>query len=283
MTPEENKSRIVFITGLSGAGMSTAMKAFEDMGYETVSNLPVSLLDAFLKATGENPVAIGIDSRTAGFTPRDFLTRVRDARTRPVSLVFLTADYAVLQNRFSETRRRHPMGQNGGLMEGLRAEEALMGPLQAEADLTIDTTQMNTHDLRRYLNGHFRLNDDSLLISVISFSYAHGLPRDADNVFDVRFLRNPHYEPHLREKTGQDPGVAHYIAQDPVYPWFADHLKKMFDGLLPRYREAQKSYLTLAFGCTGGKHRSVHIAEMMADHIEAGGTSVHRVHRELKL
>ena len=284
--PEAERRRVVLVTGLSGAGRSTALNALEDLGYEVIDNLPLELVEWVLAAERKTPIALGIDIRTRNFAVGPFLElfdRLRRDRRRRVELLFLTCDEDVLARRFSETRRRHPLAQDRPLIDGLVAERRLVMPLRARAEPLIDTTALSPGELRRILDGHFRQDaQPGMSIVVVSFSYKLGVPRAADLVIDARFLKNPYYDPELRPLTGKDARVAAHVRSDPDYEAFYGRLKEMLLPLVPRYAGEGKSYLTLAFGCTGGRHRSVALAEAVAQELQSQGYSVTLAHRDLE-
>jgi RNase adaptor protein for sRNA GlmZ degradation len=274
---------VVLVTGLSGAGRSTALKILEDLGYEAIDNLPLGLLGSMAQDGG--PIALGIDIRSRSFAAGTFLDQLdrlgAGART---TLLFLDCDDEVLERRFTETRRPHPLAADRRVADGIAAERRLIAPLRERADLTVDTTSLNGAELRRLLSGHLGLGDGpGMKIFVTSFSYRGGLPREADLVFDARFLANPHYQPALRPLDGRDPRVADYVARDPAYAAFFEGLTEMLAPLLPRYEREGKSYLTIALGCTGGRHRSVAVAERLAAWLAGLGRPVELAHRELGL
>jgi UPF0042 nucleotide-binding protein len=277
------------VTGVSGAGHSTALKALEDLGYEAVDNLPLFLLSGLTADTDRagRPIAIGVDSRTRDFSVRaltDWLARLKSVPGREVRLVFLDCSDEALRRRFSETRRRHPLALDRPVRDGIRHERRLLGPLRELADVAIDTTDLAIGDLKRVLRGHFALDGHpEAAISVISFAYRNGLPREADLVFDVRFLQNPHYVPALRSLTGRDRAVARYIDGDPDLAPFFEGLTGMLLPLLPRFEQEGKSYLTIAIGCTGGKHRSVLVAERLAVWLRRHGRAAIVRHRDAGL
>jgi UPF0042 nucleotide-binding protein len=278
---------LVLVTGMSGAGRSIALKAFEDIGYEAVDNLPLSLLGALVNpAVGKRKaLAIGVDVRTRDFGAQPFLDELDALMSRPdlhVSLIFLDCEDDVLRRRYTETRRRHPLAADRPVMDGIEHERRLISPLRARADLVIDTSHLSLHELRRTLQGHFALDVDSTLaIFVVSFSYRHGIPRESDLVFDVRFLANPHYDPALRPLSGTDPAIGAFIEADPGYAPFFRSLTGLIEPLLPRFRTEGKSYLTIAIGCTGGQHRSVYVAERLAEWLRARGQHVGIAHRDV--
>jgi UPF0042 nucleotide-binding protein len=261
---------------MSGAGRSTALKALEDLGYEAVDNLPLSFLPSLNPAGGA--VAVGIDVRTRGFSPKEVLTGL----PKHVTVVFLDADDELLRRRYTETRRPHPLAFDRPVIDGIRLERQLVSPLRDRADLVIDTSALSVAELRRVLTGQFALNaPPGVAVFVRSFAYRRGLPPDADLVFDVRFLENPHYDPALRPLTGLDAAVGARIEADPGYAMFFARLTALLEPLLPRYANEGKTYLTIAIGCTGGRHRSVYIAERLADWLRREGQRVAVAHREL--
>ena len=277
--------RVLLVTGLSGAGRTATLDILEDLGYEAVDNPPLDLLELVATPESPRPLAVGVDIRSRDFSVAPFEERLAVLQGNPglaTQLLFIDCDDEALQRRFTETRRRHPLAQGRPVIDGIRAERRLVTSLRDRADLTIDTTDLKVSDLRVLLTGHFGLEDGAgMAVFVTSFSYKRGLPRAADLVFDVRFLSNPHYDPALRPLTGRDPEVAAFISDDPGYSPFFSRLVAMLEPLLPRYRQEGKSYLTVALGCTGGRHRSVMVAERLADWIEAQGYRTTLVHRDL--
>lgn len=282
------RRRVVIVSGLSGAGKSTALRALEDAGYEAVDNLPLSFLGALVQAGGEGtrPLAIGIDARTRDFAPQPVLDALAGLRASPgvdARLLYLDADDEVLRRRFTETRRRHPLALDRPVLDGIQAERSLLWALREGADIALDTSNATGAELRRMVQE--RLADDlrpGLVVAVVSFAYRWGLPREADLVFDVRFLANPHYEPALEPLTGRDPAVGAFIERDPGFEGFFAGLVAMLAALLPRYEREGKSYLTIGCGCTGGKHRSVHVAERLARWLRQRGRQVNLVHRDME-
>jgi UPF0042 nucleotide-binding protein len=283
---------VVIITGLSGAGRASILNMLEDLSFETVDNPPLAVLEALL-GDGDLPIAVGVDTRSRGFDPPALLKILERLRLRPdlaPTLLFATAEDAVLLRRYTETRRRHPLAPGGPfgtrVQDGIARETLLMAPLREAADLLVDTTDVPLPELRRRMEARFRPEGaPGLSITVQSFGFPKGLPREADLVFDMRFLRNPHYVPALKPLTGRDAGVAEYVAEDAAFPAFWQNLTALLDPLLPRYVAEGKKYLTIAVGCTGGRHRSVFVAEKLAAHL-ADTSSIHgwRVelaHREL--
>jgi RNase adaptor protein for sRNA GlmZ degradation len=286
--PKTERPRVLLVTGLSGAGRSTALNAFEDMGYETVDNLPATLVSALVQpeAARDRPLAIGIDIRTRDFGAAPFLTTVDALRARDdidFLVLFLDCDDEVLLRRYSQTRRRHPLAHDRPVADGIGMERRRLAQLRDRADWVIDTTDLTEGDLRRELRSSFSLaRTPAMAVIVMSFAYGQGIPRAADLVFDVRFLRNPHYLDALRDKTGEDPEVGAYIEGDAGYAEFFARLTGFIEPLLPRYRAEGKSYLTIAIGCTGGRHRSVYIAEKLGAWLAARGFRAAIRHRELE-
>ena len=276
--------KVVVVTGMSGAGRTTCLKLLEDLGFEAVDNLPVNLLGRVVRedTAGPDRLAIGMDSRTRGFAPEQVLAALHQARAAGgICLLFCECDDEVLRRRFTETRRRHPLADLPGVTDALAAERALMAPVKQAADMIVDTSDLAIPDLRRLLTGRFGGDVRSLAITVMSFAYRNGLPREADLVFDVRFLHNPHYVDSLRAATGRDPAVQEHIREDPAFGPFVTDLRGLLLPLLPRYRSEGKSYLTIAFGCTGGRHRSVFLAELTARWLQESGWEATTVHRDL--
>jgi len=279
--------RTLLVTGMSGAGRTSALKALEDIGYEAVDNLPLRLMPG-LVLQGPSPghgLAIGIDVRTRDLVAEVFAEDVEQLRRdsgKPIDIVFLECDDEVLQRRYTETRRLHPVAGDRPLADAIAEERRLLRPLREAANIVIDTSHTNVRDLTRMLRDMVGSGgDNSLHVFVVSFAFRNGIPRDADLVFDVRFLRNPHYEPELRPQTGLDEPVGLYIEEDPDYGAFFDRLTELLDLLLPRYCDEGKSYLTIAIGCTGGQHRSVYTAQKLADWLGSRMPRVDVRHREL--
>jgi UPF0042 nucleotide-binding protein len=279
--------RVVLLTGLSGAGLSTALKALEDLGYKAVDNLPLSLCDALLtqKEGKDKPVAIGIDSRTWDFTAKKMVKAHADMQAHGVnaSLVFIDCQDSVLQQRFTETRRVHPLAVDRPVADGIALERGMMEEIRSVADVVVDTTDLKARDLRRLLGGHFKLQEDhGLFVFVNSFGFKNGLPREADLVFDARFLENPYWDAKLRPLSGLDAAVGAKIRKDADYKAFFDKMTDLLGLLLPRYYHEGKNYLTLAIGCTGGRHRSVFIAEELFKWLDTKGFSVAVRHRDME-
>jgi RNase adapter protein RapZ len=267
--------RVVLVTGLSGGGKSSVLRALEDVGYEAVDNPPLPMLEDMVKRS-ERKLAIGVDARTRGFDARlvlETLERLRaDPSLRP-ELVYAWADETTLQRRYSETKRRHPLAPQGRVADGIVREETLTASLHSGADLVIDTSDLPLGTLRRLVERHFGAGGDAeetrLVVSLISFAYRFGLPREADLVFDARFLRNPHYDPILQPRTGLDPAVGAFVEADPDFATFFEKLTGLIDLLLPRFIQESKKYATITIGCTGGRHRSVHLVEKLAGYLAA--------------
>jgi len=272
---------------MSGAGLSTTLKVFEDLGYEAVDNLRLSLIPSLIDDAemSSRHLAIAIDTRNTNFSVEDLLRLERSLAERPglhVTLLFLDCSDETLQRRFTETRRRHPLAVDRPVTDGIRREREMLWALKNEADHVIDTSQSSIHELRHQIVGHYRFDHAlGLTLFITSFSYRHGVPREADLVFDVRFLANPHWDTTLRSLTGRDPAVAAYIRRDPDFTKFMDHLTQLLLPLLPRYQQEGKSYMTIAIGCTGGRHRSVFIAEELVNILAVNGFIVGIAHRDL--
>ncbi len=277
---------LVLVTGMSGAGRSTALSILEDLGFESIDNPPLHLLDHLLGEGESRPMAVGVDIRTRGLAVRSLLeTLDRRAKDPALSLtlLYLDCDDEILRRRYTETRRRHPLAHGRPLSDGIAAERKVIAVLRARADLVVDTSTRTAAELRQVLGRHFDTSAaERMTIFVTSFAYANGLPRDADLVFDVRFLRNPHYDRALRPLSGRDPRVAEHVAADPDFEAFFGRLTALLAPLLPRFRQEGKSYLTVAVGCTGGRHRSVAVAERLVRWLEAGGEPVTLYHRDLE-
>ena len=278
---------LVVLTGLSGSGKSTVLKSFEDMGFYCVDNLPVELMPIFaeLHAAGEGDfarAALMIDARE-GLQLQKLPPLLKHLRKdHPITLVYIEASADALMRRYSETRRPHPLGKNFSVRESLRHERALMAPIRKLADVVIDSTQFNVHELRHFVTERFKNPDKRpLMVSVVSFGYRYGVPTDADLVFDVRFLPNPHFVPRPREFTGKDPKVRRYIRSFPQTGEFLRRVEGLLTYLLPHYIREGKSYLTIAFGCTGGKHRSVMMSEDVKKSFEKRGVTAKVVHRDI--
>ncbi|MGI3169282.1 RNase adapter RapZ [Pseudooceanicola sp. C21-150M6] len=279
-------ARLVLVTGPSGAGRSTAIRALEDLGYEAIDNLPLSLMPRLLESGPlQRPMALGVDVRNRDFSTNALIETidgwVPDRATLEVLYLDCRAD--VLLKRFSETRRRHPMAPAESPEDGIARELDLLGPIRARADLLIDSSEMSPHDMRAEVERWFAVRrGQSLAVSVHSFSYKRGLPRGIDMVFDTRFLRNPYWDETLRGHDGTEETVQDYVAGDPRYPAFFSKVLGLTEMLLPAYVAEGKSYFSIAFGCTGGQHRSVTVAERLSRALAQSGWQVSIRHRELE-
>ncbi|MGO8718480.1 MAG: RNase adapter RapZ [Acidobacteriaceae bacterium] len=281
------ENELVILTGMSGSGKLSALKAFEDLGYYSVDNLPIDLIPAFADLIRQSPetnrAALVVDVREGSHLDRfpAILRKVR--QTTSTRLLFLEASDEALLRRFSETRRPHPLSRIDTIRRSIQSERNLLEPLRNIADVCIDTTNFNVHELRAHINGLFQpeSGEKNLLISAISFGYKNGVPQEADLVFDVRFLPNPHFIPEFRPLTGQDEKVVRYINRFPETKEFIQKVHDLLLFLLPHYVQEGKSYLSVAFGCTGGQHRSVMIAEKMQALLQADGYQVKCLHRDM--
>ena len=289
--------QVVLVTGMSGAGKTTVLKAFEDLGFEALDNVPLYLLGRVVEAGGDSnaggtsatrPLAIGVDIRTRDFDAETLITAVTNLRTRArlnVKVLFVDCGDEELLARYTATRHRHPLAADRPVLDGVRLERQLLSPLLSSADVHLDTTGHSPYDVKDFLAHTFGADQTAhhrdMAVFVTSFSYRQGLPRDADLVFDVRFLRNPHYDPDLRPLTGQNETVQRFIAEDPGFDDFMDRLTGLLTPLVPRYAQEGKSYLTIAVGCTGGKHRSVFVAERLAAWLNHNLTRVRLTHRDM--
>ena len=282
----QGSPELVIITGMSGSGKASVLKAFEDLGYYCVDNLPVELIPRFAELAVQSQetrrTALVVDVREGSKLDQlpGILKSVR--RMIPTKVVFLEASDAVLLRRFSETRRPHPLGNDAPVKSALKEERRHLGAIRRMADFVIDTSKFNVHELRTHINERFHeeSSEKGILVSSVSFGFRHGVPEDADLVFDVRFLPNPHFVPEFRPLTGRDPKVAKYIRSFPQTKEFISRISDLLIYLLPHYIHEGKSYLTIAFGCTGGQHRSVMIAEEVGKHLRQAGYKVKVVHRD---
>lgn len=289
MTTESSlpRPRVLIVTGMSGAGKSTALEVFEDLGWETIDNAPVRLIEGLVPAspTGEEPpLAIGVDSRTRGFDPGAILALIDRLLTRGVdaSIFFLDAARAVIERRYNETRRPHPLARGRPVGDGIKSERELLEPLRARAEVVLDTSEHTANLLQQVIRNQF--GDESpagMQLSVTSFGFARGMPPIADLVFDMRFLDNPHWQSDLRELTGLDAPVAAFIEAEPAFGPAFSRIRDLVLELLPHYEDQGRAYLTIAFGCTGGKHRSVFSAERMAAALREAGYDPTVIHRNL--
>jgi UPF0042 nucleotide-binding protein len=286
-TLKKPDKELVIVTGISGAGKASAIKSFEDLGFHAVDNLPLELLPDFARLVRKSAeierAAIVVDIREGATLDRlpEILKKVK--KLLPTRVVFLDAQDAVLVQRYSETRRPHPLGRSDTVSRSIVEERQLLDPIRNVADTLIDTSNFNVHELRAHIQARFGQQDETrqLLVSCLSFGFKNGVPLDADMVFDVRFLPNPHFVPEFRRKTGQDPKVAAYIRGFPQTVEFLDRVTDLMLYLLPHYVEEGKSYLTVAFGCTGGQHRSVMMAEEIGKRLKKAGYQVKTLHRDM--
>jgi len=282
----DSRQRILLVTGMLGAGKSTALRELEDLGWEAIDNLPVRLLTRLVGGDpGERALALGFDCRTRDFVPAEVIERVKKLQARDdvvLSTLFLDCAGHELERRFNETRRRHHLAQDLPVASGIAAERELLAPLRRWADVLIDTTHFSSNDLQQRIRELFaETAPQDMTVTVSSFGFARGMPPVADLVFDMRFLDNPHWDPELRELTGMDDGVRTHIEANPAFaPAFA-RIRDLLLELLPQYAGQGKRYVNVAFGCTGGRHRSVFMAERMAEALRGGGFSPTVLHRNL--
>ncbi|MDE2596264.1 MAG: RNase adapter RapZ [Sphingomonadales bacterium] len=287
----DRRQRVLLVTGLLGAGKTTALKVLEDLGWETIDNFPIRLLERLIysgdRPAGETPVplAIGFDSRTRGFDAHAVIELVKRLVQRPdleLTTLFLDCAGQELERRYNETRRRHPLAGDMPASQGIAAERELMEPLRRWADLVVSTTDFSSNDLQQAMRQRFAPDSGpGMTVTVMSFGFARGTPPLADLVFDMRFLDNPHWDPQLKPMTGQDAPVADYIRKDPAFEEAFTRIRDLLLLLLPRYKAQGKAYVTLAFGCTGGRHRSVFTAEQIAAALREAGFSPTLLHRNL--
>lgn len=284
---DSQRAELVIITGLSGSGKATVLKALEDLGYYAVDNLPIGLLPKFAELAKDSAnvrrAALVIDIRE-GQNLRHFPAIFQRLRRRvPATLLFLEADERTLMRRFSETRRPHPLGIDSSVLKSVRTERARLAPIRKVADHIINTSKFNVHELRDVIEDKFRDAGElsQIRIDITSFGYRHGVPPDSDLVFDVRFLPNPNYIPEFKTLSGRHPRVARYIRSFPQTVEFIDRISELLIYLIPHYIREGKSYLTIAFGCTGGHHRSVLIASEIRKRLERAGFKVKETHRDI--
>ncbi|MFM5895407.1 MAG: RNase adapter RapZ [Novosphingobium sp.] len=288
-TSAPSTQRLLLVTGLLGAGKTTALKVLEDLGWEVIDNFPVRLLGRLIDSAdapaADTPLAIGFDSRTRGFDPNKVIALVKKLAGRAdleITTLFLDCAGSELERRYNETRRRHPLAQDLPAASGISAEREVMEPLRRWADLVISTTQFTSNDLQQAIRERFSESTvQGMTVSISSFGFARGMPPIADLVFDMRFLDNPHWDPALRPQTGQDAAVAEHIRQDPAWHEAFARIRDLVLLLLPRYQAQGKAYVNIAFGCTGGRHRSVFAAEQLARALTEAGYDPGILHRNL--
>lgn len=287
MRQQMNPQRVVFVTGPSGAGRSTAINVLEDLGFEAIDNIPLRLIPRLLDGQpGAAPMALGIDVRNRDFSPErmlDLHASLSGTKGIEPSILFLDCRSDVLLRRFSETRRRHPMSPEDSPLEGIIQEENLLLDVKRVSEYYIDTSDLTPHDLRGQIHSRFgATGQETLAVSIQSFSYKRGLPQGADIVLDCRFLRNPHWQENLRKMNGTEALVADFVRQDPMFAPFRSRSMSMVEFLLPACRKEGKAHFTVAFGCTGGQHRSVALAESVADGLAQQGWQVSIRHIEME-
>lgn len=287
MQRSQDDHPLLILTGMSGAGKSTALGVLEDLGFETIDNIPLRFVEALAESEkGIINLALGLDSRTRDFDSAGLMATVdlcENLTGKRPELIFLDCDDDELLNRFAVTRRAHPLARDRDVQEGIAEERRLLRPVKDMAEMLIDTTSLSIHDLRRIIETRLdTAPQDRLVLSLQSFSYRRGLPRQADLVLDVRFLQNPYYQEAMRDLTGQDDQVARFISADPTFDPFMKQLQDLIRTLLPRYNHEGKHYLTIAIGCTGGQHRSVFVTEQLKLFLEQEGYAPLVNHRELK-
>jgi UPF0042 nucleotide-binding protein len=273
--------RLLLVTGMSGAGKSTVLDALEDMGWDIVDNLPADLLDAFVRGGRVGSTAVGMDVRSRGFDAEDLPRLIRSIEGVAPEILYLDCAGSVLIRRYDETRRRHPLAPDRPAEDGIARERRLMAPLLAAADSMIDTTDLSPAELRDELRRRYGGDSDQPVLTIASFAFARGISRTADLVFDLRFLPNPHWVEALRPLTGEDRAVRDYLAGDPAWNETLGRVESLLNDWIPRYWAAGKSYVTVAFGCTGGRHRSVAAAIEIAERLRATGFSPNVRHRDL--
>ncbi len=275
--------RLVLVTGMSGAGKSVALKTLEDSGFEAIDNLPLSFLPTVVNS-GAGNLAIGCDIRSRDFSINHFIEATSKFKNRSdveFKLLFLDCDDETLRRRFTETRRRHPLAIDRPVLDGIHHERELISKLRDVADLVVDTSETEVTDLRNVIIYNFLNTQRSLSLVITSFSFRHGIPREADMVFDVRFLKNPHYDQSLRQLSGLDKLVGEHIESDSGFASFFKNLTTLITPLLPRYAAEGKNYLTIAIGCTGGRHRSVYVVQKLGEFLQKDGRNITLRHRDL--
>ena len=283
---------ILLVTGLSGAGKTTVLKTLEDMGWEAVDNFPIRLAGPLLDIPGSEgrsgptvPLALGFDSRTRGFDPDALIKQIKQLQTRTdlnIMTLFLDCAGTEIERRYAETRRRHPLAQDRPAIDGIAIERTLTAPLRHWAETVIDTTKLSAHELQTEIRERYASEARRhTTVSITSFGFSRGVPHNADLMFDLRFLRNPHWDNELRPMTGLDQAVAHYVEADPAYDGAITKIRDLLLYLLPLYDAQGKAYVNIAFGCTGGRHRSVHVAEQFGKWLRDAGFSPTVAHRNL--
>jgi UPF0042 nucleotide-binding protein len=283
---DPTRQTILLVTGPSGAGRSTAINALEDLGYETIDNMPLSLMPQLLAGPSDYPLAVGVDVRNRDFSADALLNLIEglnETHGDAAQVLYIDAEDDMLVRRFSETRRRHPLAASGTPVEGITREKELLIPIRARADILLDSSQMTVHEMRSEMERLFAdPSTATLSVSVQSFSYKRGLPRGLDMVFDCRFLRNPHWESALRGRDGRDPAVSDYVRQDARFAEYFDKVHDLLQLQLPAHYEEGRAHVTIGFGCTGGQHRSVALAETLARTLADEGWQVSIRHREME-
>jgi len=287
----QDRQRILLVTGLLGAGKTTALRALEDLGWEIIDNFPIRLFDRLIDNTApaspaiHAPLAIGFDARTRGFNPHEIIEQVKKLAQRDdleLTTLFLDCADRELERRYNETRRRHPLADDMPVSAGISSERQLLEPLRHWADMIVDTTDFASNELQQVIRDNFAPADDhAITLTVSSFGFARGMPPVADLVFDMRFLDNPHWNATLRPLTGKDPAVGEHIRKDPAFAEAFERIRDLILMLLPRYQAQGKAYVHIAFGCTGGRHRSVFVAEQIASALREAGFSPTLLHRNL--
>lgn len=287
-----SRKRILLVTGLSGAGKTTVLKTLEDLGWEAVDNFPIRLAGSLLalpspegRHDSDIPMALGFDSRTRGFQPDQLIAQIKRLEQRSdleIMTLFIDCSGNEIERRYAETRRRHPLAQDRPAADGIAQERTLMEPLRRWADTIIDSSKLSANDLQSEIRSRYRTDREARMnVDVSSFGYSRGLPHNVDLIFDVRYLRNPHWDAALRPLTGQDEAVAEYVSGDPAFDETIGKIKDLMHTLLPLYDAQGKAYVNLAFGCTGGRHRSVYVAEHFGKWLRDAGFSVTVTHRNL--